>query len=471
MSLLAKQKHHGQAEIWVSSEKAPRDRTWFYEPKKIDYTWQAGTADIEWPGTAQGTRIAVFPDQTYQEILGIGTSLEESTVRNLALMSCGKREEIYSLLLDSEAGAGFNLIRIALGSSDFTSRTFYTYNDLEEGETDFALERFSISKDIEFGIVGTLREMLQRSPGLKVFASSWTPPAWMKTSGSLCRGELKPGSEYIDVLARYYCKAVQAYMELGIPLYALTVQNEPLLEVGYPSCYMSPEVQKELITALRRELDACRLPTKIWIFDHNFSDAWSYACPILHDEAARMASDGIAFHDYEGEPSAMTELKAAFPEQGIYLTERSIWGAAAADRMVQYFRNWASSYNAWVTMLDSGISPHQWVGIPDPTLLVQNAGDRDVYWPTPELYLTGQFSKFIMRGARRIGSTWGHADQVTNVAFLNPDATLVVVAVNQTEEEQAFAVICEGKQIQAVLPPKSAATLRWPRGSCPVERA
>jgi len=453
-----------KVEVWWSSEKEPRDRSWFYESKKIDYKGEA--RPLLWahaPRPENRTTITVFPDIAYQEMLGVGTSMEESTVFNLARMSPGKQEEIISHLLDPVTGAGFTLIRLTLGTSDFTAQTFYTYNDLEEGATDFAMERFSIRKDIEFGIVPAVQRMLAASPDLKIFASSWSPPAWMKTSGDVRRGELKQGQPYIDALALYYRKAIQAYKEQGIELYAITVQNEPLLEIDYPSCYMSPEQERQLIVALRRELDEHQLDTKIWIFDHNFQDAWMYACPILNDEAGRSASDGIALHDYEGEPSIMTELKAAYPDQTIHMTERSIWGVAAADRIAQYFRNWASSYNAWVTMLDSRIGKHQWVGIPDPTLLVQHADRHDEYWMTPEFYMTAQFARYIHRGARRIESNYGSPDTVTNVAFLNPDGYVVVIVINQTEEEQPMRIVCEGKQFEAPVPAKSVATYRFAR--------
>ncbi|MGM0881366.1 MAG: glycoside hydrolase family 30 protein [Bacillota bacterium] len=452
----------GEVEVWWSSEKNPRDRNWFYQANPIEVALEQKPNLIRVEPDAQTIpTIAIFPDIAYQEILGIGTSLEESTIYNLMKMTNEKKEEIYAHLLDRHNGIGFNLMRITLGTADFTAQNFYSYNDLAEDETDFELERFSIQKDVDFGIITAIQRVLEISPEVKIFASPWSPPGWMKTSGSLMRGQLKEGQAYIDVLARYYRKAIQAYQELGIPLYAITLQNEPLLEIDYPSCYMSPDRQKELAVALRRELNACRLDTKIWIFDHNFSDGWQYVCPILNDKDGYEATDGIAFHDYDGEPAVMTEVKSAYPGKTIHLTERSLWGTAAADRIAQYFRNWASSYNAWVTMLDSRIGTHQWVGVPDPTLIIQDAVRTEKYWMTPEFYLTGQFSKFVERGARRIESNYGSSDTVTNVAFLNPDHSLVVVVINQTEEEQCFRIVAEGKQITARIPPKTVATYRW----------
>ncbi|GFZ75774.1 glucosylceramidase [Paenibacillus marchantiophytorum] len=464
MTPIQKKQEHKEAEVWWSSEKNPRDRSWFYQSFPIHHTLEARVnLTITSPSPIDIPTITVFPEISFQEIVGMGTSVEESTVYNLSQMSEAKQDEIYAWLLDSSNGVGFNFMRITLGTSDFTAQTFYSYNDLDEGETDFPLAGFSIQKDIDLGIVKTLKRMLEIAPDMQIFASPWSPPAWMKTSGSLKKGQLKEGQAYTDALAQYYRKAIQAYQEQGIELYAITLQNEPLLEIDYPSCYMSPERQRELAIALKKELDAYQLHTKIWIFDHNFSDGWMYVCPILNDEKGYEVTDGIAFHDYDGEPTLMSEIKGAYPGKTIHMTERSIWGVSAADRIAQYFRNWASSYNAWVTMLDSTIGSHQWVGIPDPTLIVQDANHRDEYWMTPEFFLTGQFSKFIQRGARRVESNYGSAATVTNVAFLNPDNTIVVVVINQTDEDQPFRIVAEREQIHAELPPKTVATFRWQR--------
>lgn len=451
-------------EVWWSSEKVATDFSWFEGPQPVPYrTSQQLNLEFTAPEAQSLSTISVFPDITYQEMLGIGTSMEETTVYNLAKMSHAKREALYTALLDQNDGIGFDFIRITLGTSDFTARTFYSYNDLEQGESDFELERFSIQKDIDFGIVETIQSMLKRSPNLKIFASSWSPPGWMKTTDSLQKGELKEGKAYTAVLAKYYRKAVQAYKDQGIPLYAITLQNEPLLEIEYPSCFMSPERQRELVIATRKELDDHGLDTKIWIFDHNFRDGWMYVPPILNDEEGYAATAGIAFHDYGGEPASMSEIKSAYPEKTMHMTERTVWGTEGADRIAQYFRNWASSYNAWVTVLDSRIGTHQWVGTPGATMIIQDASDTERYWMTPEYYLLGQFSKFIRRGARRIESNYGSPDTVTNVAFYNLDHSLVVVVVNQTDEEQRFRIICEGKQLAANLPAKTVATYRWNR--------
>lgn len=458
-------------QVWLSSEKDPSDYRWYLQPQEkesgIAYRLERqANLNLTERGDATIPTIQIDPRKQYQEILGIGTSLEESTIYNLSLMSADKRDQVLKDLLDRQDGAGINFLRISFGSPDFTAQQFYSYNDMPKGETDPALSRFSIRKDIDNHIISTVKRAMEINPDVKFLASPWSPPGWMKTSDSLIAGKLK--DEYVDVLAAYYRKAVQAYEDQGIPIYAMTMQNEPLLEIEYPSMGMTAQQQKRLAIALKKELEEHGLSTKLWAFDHNFSDAFSYMTPILSDQAGYDAIDGIAFHDYSGDPKTMTDMHNEYPDKDVMLSERSVWGTAGADRIAQYFRNWAISYNAWVTMLDKAIEPEQWVGTPDPTMLIQDTADRNRYWKLPEYYLTGQFSKFVQRGAKRIESNYGSPNTVTNVAFLNPDDTIVAVVINQTSEDQWFKVANGGVQFQAKLPAKTVGTYLWKRMSEPV---
>ncbi|CAM3465573.1 glycoside hydrolase family 30 beta sandwich domain-containing protein [Paenibacillus lupini] len=451
-----------EVEAWLSSEMTPGDTRWFEGPADPAYALSLQPKlKLTAPSASDLPTILVTPAHTYQQMLGIGTSVEDTTINNLSKMDAATRASFIQQLADKESGLGFNLFRITIGTSDFTAQPFYTYNDLPEGETDFDMKHFSIQKDVDLSIIETVQALLQAAPNVKIFASPWSPPAWMKTNGDLKRGSLKEGAEYTAALAKYYRLAIQAFEEQGIPVGAMTMQNEPLLETDYPSCYMSPERQLELAIALKREFDEHGLSTKLWIFDHNFADAMGYVTPILNDSEGYNVVDGIALHDYDGSPEVMSEIHAAYPEKPIYLTERSLWGTAGADRMAQYFRNYASSYNAWVTMLDSQIGTHQWLGQPGPTMFVQDAAQPNRYWRTPEFNMLAQYSRFVEPGAYRIGSTYGSTETVTNVAFRNPDGSLVTVVINQTQEEQSFRVLCDGQQFIAALPAGTVGTYRW----------
>ncbi|SEC01930.1 glycoside hydrolase family 3 N-terminal domain-containing protein [Paenibacillus sp. GP183] len=456
----------GAVENWVTAERDSISKKWYYGPR-----WQAGDKRLEQQanlnitalGTDPGaTTININPRKEYQSVMGIGTSMEESTVYNLVKMSPAKQEEWLKKLASKTEGIGMSMVRVTIGTADFTAQKFYTYDDMPPGHTDPALEHFSIQKDIDFGIVGALKKMKAINPGMKIFASPWSPPGWMKTTDSMIRGQVK--DEYLPVLADYYVKYIQAYKAQGIDIEAMTLQNEPLLEIDYPSTKMPWQQEAELAKLLKKKLAAAGLDVKLWIFDHNPGDTMSYPAPLLAVPENRDAVEGTAFHDYGGDLALMSQLHDMYPDKNVYMTERAVWGTEGTDRIAQYFRNWARSYNSWVAMLDSDIATHQWVGTPDPTMLVQDSSDRNNYWLTPEYYFLGNFSKFVEPGYIRINSDYGSKNKVTNVSFLSPDKkTIVTVVINQTNDEQTFKLVSDGTQIAAKLPAKSVATYRWKR--------
>jgi glucosylceramidase len=452
-------------QVWFSSES----RTAGFEPKSAGWYTNpaaglAGTpyqlsrqADIATAASAGTATISVDTTQKFQTVLGVGSSLEESTIFNLGRMSAAGRTNALRTLLDPDAGAGFNIARITFGTSDFTSHDFYTYND---GAADPSLSRFSIQRDSDHRIISTLREALAINPNLKIFASAWTAPAWMKSSNSLITGSLL--DQYIPTLATYYRKSIQAYAAQGIPIHGLTLQNEPLFEpADYPGMRVTADQERRLAIALRTELTNNGLgATRIWAFDHNFSEGLAYAQGVLTADA-RSSVDGIAFHDYAGDPSAMAAVKAQFPDKDVLMTERSVWGTAGADRIVQYFRNQSTIYQGWVSMLDQNRSPERWSGSPDPTMLVQSTSNPDTFWKTPDFNMVAQFSKFVQAGAKRVATGYGSTGTVTNVSFVNPDNSLVTVVVNQTSSNQAFTLRAGTRQFTGTLPAKTTGTYVW----------
>ncbi|MDP5275220.1 glycoside hydrolase family 30 beta sandwich domain-containing protein [Chengkuizengella sp. 2205SS18-9] len=452
------------AQVFLSSESSntpPKNASWYTDPafamEGVQYELsKQEDIPLTKPSDQNVTTINVDPNVEYQTMLGIGTSLEESTIYNLSLMSPEKRDGVLRKLIDPENGAGMSTFRITFGTSDFTGQEFYTYEDTQ-GE-------FSIQKDIDNNIVATVKEAIaigeETGNPIKIYASSWSPPAWMKSSNSLIGGFLE--LEYIDDLAVYYRKAVQAYEEQGIPIYAMTIQNEPLYAApDYPSMRLVAEDERDIILALKKEFEENNITTKLWTFDHNFGQAWSYIPAILDDPEAFAAVDGVAFHDYSGEPTVMSQVHDKYPEKNVLVTERTVWGTEGADRIAQYIRNWATSYNAWVTMLDQNIAPEQWTGTPDPTMLIQNPEDRDMYWITPEYNFIAQYTKFLQEGAKRIESDYGAADTVTNVSFLNPDGTIVSIVINQTDTDQTFKILSEENELLATIPAKTVGTYTW----------
>ncbi len=411
------------------------------------------------PGQASGEGgIQVDDMTTYQDVLGLGSSLEHSTCYNLSLLPAEKRERVLESLVHPERGIGMNLMRICIGTSDFAPGPFYTYNDLPAGQEDPRLERFSIDRDREY-VLPTLKAAQRLNPQLRFFASPWTPPPWMKTNGRYGGGSLRP--ECYPYYAEYLARFVESYRREGIEIYALTVQNEP--EFGpepYPSCLWTAKQQRDFIRDhLGPLFQARQIQTLIWVFDHNFNHP-GFPATILRDPQAAQYVDGSAFHLYEGKPEAMSKLHREFPTKAIYFTEGSVYGSKGAVEIISYFRNWSRSYNAWVTMIDHQGQPNvSGFHDCDPTIIVLN---RDTLTPEyrADYYIYGQFMKFIRPGALRIASE-SPAKGPAHVAFRNPDGSLVLVLAHPGSSTRDVVVEWKGRTFTATLMAKSVATFRW----------
>lgn len=465
--------HHGanRVEVTWSSEStapgfAPKSATWYTDPATglaavAHKLSRQGDLVLTASGKDFGTVINVDPAKTYQRMLGVGVSMEDSTVHNLSLMSKGARTKALRALFDPHHGAGFDLTRICFGTSDFTHGEFYTYDD---GPADPTLSRFSIQRDIDNHIIATLKEALRINPELTICGTAWTAPAWMKDNNSLIDGHLL--DEHVPTLARYYRKVVQAYAAQGIHIHAVTPQNEPGWPAGhYPSMLVSAQQAKRFVEELRKEFDAHGITTRIWAWDWNFGDTGTYLGDMFGSRDAGYTdtyrdTDGIAWHDYSGDPRTMSLMKTSYPDLDMVLTERMLWGTDGADRIARYLRSWSTGYISWVTLLDQNRATQNF-GVPDPTPFVQSLDDRDVYWALPEYYFFAQFSKFIHRGAHRVFSDYGNTGTVTTVAYRNPDGTIATVVVNGTATAQDFTLRSGRRQLTHTLPAKTVGTYVW----------
>jgi glucosylceramidase len=404
------------------------------------------------------------PSQRYQSILGMGSSFEEASVYHLMRMAPELRRRVLRDLVHPQEGIGWNLMRICFGASDFTSAPYYSYDDMPPGQKDPELAHFSIQKDIDLHILEVLHEALAINPELRFFASPWSPPGWMKSNDSMCGGHLLPG--YYATAARYYRMAIQAYQEQGIPIHAFTLQNEPMFpHPGYPTCYYSWEDQRRLLLEVREEFDRHNLETEIWIFDHNFAEAMTVPGRILGDPKGYAATDGVAFHDYEGEPSEMGALHRDYPDKPVYMTEHSTWGTRGIERILQYLRNDSRSYSAWVTCLNDVQEPNPGPHSCSPTIVTVSRLDPNEVWYIPEYYMLGQITRFVRAGARRIACDPGSPATLTQAAFQNPDGEMVAIVVNQTQEARACILAWPGWLVRAAIPAKTVATLAWGGGA------
>ena len=417
-------------------------------------------------------RIEIDEHTAYQKILGFGSSLEPTTCSNFWRLAAGERERLMTRLVDAEKGIGMNLMRLCIGTPDFTGDAWYSYCDLPRGETDPELKRFSIDRDRAY-ILPIVQLARRTNPAMLYFASPWSPPGWMKSSGSLIGGRLLP--QWYGAYAQYFVRFIQAYQAAGIPIYAITVQNEPGVDRAkeknpkwhYPSCRWTAEEEREFIGKhLGPALRAAGLETKIWCYDHNYNvkatdgdPGLDYPRTILNDPTASQFVSGVAFHGYVGEASGMSVFHDEFPRLPIHFSEGSVFGVEGAVALIERLRNWATSYNAWVLMLDDHGQPNNGPFAAKYATVALNTKNM-----TPEFlldyYLYGQFMKFIPRDAVRIETrTVGRAPQ--QVAFRAADGHIVLVAANPQAEECRFAIFWHGQNCVALLPPRSVGTWRW----------
>lgn len=253
----------------------------------------------------------------------------------------------------------------------------------------------------------------------------------MKTNDSLCGGRIDP--RHFPSLARYLARFVEAYEAEGIRIHALTPQNEPgYFPRSYPTCGWTASQQRDFIgDYLGPEFQRRGIATKIWCYDHNFNNL-RFPTAILSDPRAAAYVDGTAFHHYEGKPSAMTKLHDKFPDKHVYFSEGSVFGLAGARQIIDFLRNRACSYNAWVTVIDQNGRPNPGPHNCSPTCIVL---DRDTLALDYrfDYYLYGQFMKFIRPGAVRIQSNVP-LKSLPNVAVRNRDASIALVVTNLKHE-------------------------------------
>ncbi|MDP1677021.1 MAG: glycoside hydrolase family 30 beta sandwich domain-containing protein [Bacteroidota bacterium] len=434
----------------------PADSSWFHAPKEFTNKLTQQPDLIFQTSDALGNTIIVDSSIKYQPFEGFGYSFEETTVFNLSSMKTTKREELLQLIVSPHKGIGFNMMRICIGSADFTSRKFYTYDDTPNNTEDTLLTHFSIQKDIDFNIVSVLQEALKINPKLRFIASPWSPPAWMKTSKKIVGGNFL--SKYTEVYAKYLTKFLLAYKEKGIPVFAITLQNEPLyMPIDYPGCSLTSEQSRNLSIALSKELTKNNLDTKILIYDHNYDGALNYIKPILSDTVSNSVIYGNAFHGYSWAINEVRSVHHLFPDKAIYFTERSYWGADGVSDIIDIFNNWSRTYIGWVTILNSERGPEQWTGTPGHSMIIKDAENHDNYWLTGEYYLMGQISKFVNVGAYRIYSNLTDKS-INNVAFINPDGSIVLIVSNTAMEKQMIRVKLGDAAFSTTIPGKTVGT-------------
>jgi glucosylceramidase len=417
------------------------------------------------PNTPSGEDIIEIDDnQKYQTIDGFGYTLTGGSAELInALPSPQKEQLIREIFSNKGDGIGSNYLRITVGASDLSSSLF-TYNEVPEGETDMSLAGFSLEPE-QKDLIPVLKMIRAVNPEIKIMASPWTAPTWMKDNRSYIGGRLKP--EYYEVYANYLVRYIQAMASEGIPIDALTPQNEPLHPGNNPSMYMEATEQANFIKkALGPAFREAGIKTKIVIYDHN-ADRPDYPISILNDPEARQYIDGSAFHLYGGKIEALSEVHEAHPDRNIYFTEQWVGGPQnfgeelswhIENLIVGATRNWSRTVLEWNLAADQNYDPHTDQGGCDRCLGALTI-NGSVVTRNVAYYIIGHASKFVPTGSQRIASS--EAEGLPNVAFITPEGEKVLIVLNKSGSAKDFTISYDGKTVQSSLAKGEVATYVW----------
>ncbi len=391
--------------------------------------------------------IDVDVNQKYQTVDGFGYTLTGGSVEVINRLGDQKKTELLNELFGSSENAiSVNYIRLSIGASDL-NREVFSYNDLPKGETDLTLSKFSLEKDR--ALIDMLKRILTINPSIKIMATPWSPPTWMKDNGSSIGGHLL--KEYYGVYANYFVKYIKEMKKEGITIDAITPQNEPLHPGNNPSLEMFANEQADFIKnhlgpAFRNE----GITTKIVIYDHN-ADRPDYPIAILSDPTVAQYVDGSAFHLYGGDINALQGIHDTFPDKNLYFTEQ--YTASNGDFggdlnwhlrnvIIGSMRNWSKTALEWNLANDSKFEPYTPGGCNTckGAITINNSSS---YTKNVAFYIIGHASKFVPQGSTRISST--ETSDIKSVAFLQPSGKLTLIVQNGSAKSENFNIRLNGK--------------------------
>ena len=410
-------------------------------------------------------KITVDSETSFQLMDGFGFTLSQGSAKHLLGMSESARASILQELFGSgEKDIRISYLRLSVAASDLNEFPF-SYNDLADSlATDPELAQFSLSYDT-LDVLPILKQITAINPEIKLMASPWSPPKWMKdnkdTRGGLLLEEFEP------VYAQYLVKYIQEMGKLGFEIDALTIQNEPLHPGNNPSLLMLPEQQARFIGKhLGPAFQAAGIKTKILIYDHN-ADRPEYPIIVLNDSLANSFVDGSAFHLYAGDIAALSEVHQAFPDKNIYFTEQWIGAPGNLEGDMPWHiknliigatRNWAKTVLEWNLTSNPELTPHTDRGGCDRCLgAITVSGDSVVR--NPAYYVIAHASKLVEPGSVRIDSNV--YEGLPNVAFLRPDGKKVLIALNESQKPISFQIVDKEKVFFAELNPGATGTWMW----------
>jgi glucosylceramidase len=431
--------------------------------------WQQGTVPAL--GAKAGSPdLTVVETTTYQQIDGFGGAFNEQGWDALLALDQGARQQALRLLFDAQDGARFRFGRLPIGASDYALDR-YTLDDVSG---DYALAHFSIERDRRL-LIPYARAALAVQPGLRLWASAWTPPPWLKTNNAYDSGAMRDDATSLAAYALYLARFVESYRAEGLTVQAVHVQNEPAQLTRYPSCLWTPELIRGFVRDhLGPTFESRQVPAEIWLGTLNTADP-RYASVVLGDAGARRYVRGIGVQ--WGALAITAELAASYASLPLMQTETvcgnhpweagfnpdrppndHAYGELTWGRIRAYLQAGVRSYMAWNMVLDAEgknlDSERPW---PQNALVVVDRQSRR-FIETPAYWAFRHFGSFLDAGAVRIGLTGTYDDAI---AFRNPDGRLVVVLQNGGSQPRSLSLAARGDLLQVDLPARGWVTLTY----------
>ncbi len=461
-----------------ASSSASGDSAAFALPNRADiYVTAKATADriTKYPSASfelldqpeeHSPTIILDRSKQFQSIVGIGGALTDASAETFFKLPKEKQAEVLTALFDRVNGNGFSLGRTNIHSCDFSSDE-YTYAEVPG---DSLLTHFTIAHDLNYRIPFIKAALRAAGNNLKLFASPWSPPAWMKTNGSMLKGGgLRP--EYRETWARYFARFVEEYRKAGLPIWGLTVQNEPMAVQTWESCIFTAAEERDFVkNYLGPQLERSGLSSlRVMIWDHNRGIMYQRAKVVFDDPDAAKYVWGTGFHWYVGDHFDNVRLvHDAYPDKGLMFTEGTEaqfhadslnewhWGEVFGRSMIMDLNNWASGWTAWNVLLDEHGGPNHLGNFCMAPIIGDTRTGKLTYMSS--YYYMGHFSRFIRPGAMRIVCS-SNDDRLLATAFQNEDGTIAVVVMNSSDQDISFSAWIENRAVKTRTPAHSIVTL------------
>src|SRR2546423_1335427 len=457
----------------IQTRIAGRQITVYTTADKTDHRLSpTNTLTFKRLGQPLETQICVFvdPSKTFQTILGIGGALTDASAETFAKLPKTKQQELLDAYFDRDKGIGYTLARTNIHSCDFSSRS-YTY--VNEGDKE--LKSFSVDHDRQFRIPFIKQALAAAGGKLNIFASPWSPPAFMKDNNNMLHGgRLKP--EFYQSWANYFVKFIRAYEREGVPIWGITIQHEPLATQKRESCIFTAQEARDVLKnylgpTMKRE----RLgEKKIIVWDHNRDLIYQRAETILNDPKAAQYVWGIGYHWYEpwsgGDPmfDNVKLVHETFPAKNLLFTEGCVdvfnaqrlrdWklGEQYGRSMINDFNSGAVGWTDWNSLLSETGGPNHVNNFCFAPVHADTRTGELTY--TNSYYYIGHFSKFVRPGAKRIASSPSRSP-LLSAAFINPDGKVSVVVMNKSDQKISYYLWLDGQAAEVNSLPHSIQTL------------